>query len=137
MLLSMQFSLWTPLRQVDLNGFIPSLHTYYFKGTGLLWDMTGCYFGPTQPLDSESSRQIEPYFAHRQVRLNSGLEPPIPYPMMVGLETILKWRSLLTPTPPRQCNHNRDCYHSQDDPETQTWLVPSLPGADAEPHTRL
>lgn len=66
--------------------------------------MTGCYFGPTQPLDSESSRQIEHYFAHRQVRLNSGLEPPIPYPMMVGLETILKWRSLLTPTPPGQCN---------------------------------
>ena len=57
---------------------------------------------------------------------------------MVDLETILKWRSRPTPPSPRQCNCNRDCYHSQeDDPETQTWLVPSLPGADAESHTRL
>lgn len=29
MLLSMQFSLWTPLRQMDLNGFIPSLPTLF------------------------------------------------------------------------------------------------------------
>lgn len=100
MLLSMQFSLWTPLRQVGLNGFIPALHSYYFKGTGL------CRLSQAATLDP-----VNPWIVSPQGRLDSTLStgkadwtrdlkhPPIPHDGRFGNDSEMEISSHPRPHP--------------------------------------